>query len=579
MKEPEPKTKEIMIVDDQPENLTVLRKMLSEEGFVVRPAISGPLALKAVRETPPDLILLDIMMPEMDGFEVCRRLKEDEDLRDIPVIFVSALNETVDKLRGFALGAVDYVAKPFKSEEVLARVNVHLDLKAFRESHKALVREKEDLDILRQTVFQAVSETIVTVDRGLNIVYSNRASDNICPGGADFSEQLAAGRGPCSEALIKTVKAGRPLTELTVKCDCGPGDSGELVLNSLPLIDSNHRLYGAVLTIRNVTRLSELERGLSERKNLDGLTGKSAVMQKLYLLIEQIADADVNIFISGEKGTGKELVAEVAHYHSRRADRPLVKIECPAFSDGFIEGELFGHIKGAYSWADQDRAGVIEKAEGGSLYLEEVGSIPENVQLKLLRFLEQGEYERAGDSMARKADVRIMASSSADLPEMVEQGLFSEDLYRKLKGVHIKLPPLKERVEDIPLLCGRFLRSATLESGAGEAGFSEEAMSILVNYPWPGNIEELRQAVEQAATASPGSLIMPGGLPETLRDFAAGVTVLSDDSFVFAPKFDREILAATMAEENWNKAAAAKKLGVALSTLHRYLEKYGLKPE
>ena len=575
-----PEHKEVLIVDDQPANLTVLRKMLTEEGFVVRPAINGQIALNTIQATPPDLILLDIMMPEMDGFEVCRRLKEDETTRDIPVIFISALSETVDKLRGFALGAVDYITKPFQSEEVLARVNVHMDLKKNKDHLKSLIREKEEAFVLQRAIFESISDTIVTVDKDLNLISSNKAPEDICPSQGeaeqDFQEKLASGQGPCSQVLLQTLRTRQPVKEYRTSCNCTSNDSQVLVMNCTPLIDSSNIFTGAVLVIRDITRLAELEKDLEQRHNFGNIVGKSETMQKIYLLLEQIADTDINVLITGDSGTGKELIAEAVHFGSSRRDKPLVKVNCAALSENLLESELFGHVRGAFSGAVKDRVGRFEAAEGGTLFLDEVGDIPPNIQIKLLRFLENREFERVGDSKPIKADVRVAAASNQDLAARMKEGLFREDLYYRLKGIVIDLPPLQGRKEDIPLLCGHFLRTFQASYHKHIENIAEDAMGVLLNYSWPGNIRELKQAIEHAVALCPGGWITINHLPGELQEVAEDMGLAGDESFIYSPKFDRETIISTLKKHGGNKARAARELRIGRNTLYRYLDRYNI---
>ena len=548
---------------------------------MVRPAINGQIALNTIQATPPDLILLDIMMPEMDGFEVCRRLKEDETTRDIPVIFISALSETVDKLRGFALGAVDYITKPFQSEEVLARVNVHMDLKKNKDHLKSLIREKEEAFVLQRAIFESISDTIVTVDKDLNLISSNKAPEDICPSQGeaeqDFQEKLASGQGPCSQVLLQTLRTRQPVKEYRTSCNCTSNDSQVLVMNCTPLIDSSNIFTGAVLVIRDITRLAELEKDLEQRHNFGNIVGKSETMQKIYLLLEQIADTDINVLITGDSGTGKELIAEAVHFGSSRRDKPLVKVNCAALSENLLESELFGHVRGAFSGAVKDRVGRFEAAEGGTLFLDEVGDIPPNIQIKLLRFLGKPGI-RAGRRFKTHQGRRAGGGR-------LQPGSGRQNERRFVPGRPV-LPPERhshrpaaldrEEKRTFPLLCGHFLRTFQASYHKHIENIAEDAMGVLLNYSWPGNIRELRQAIEHAVALCPGGWITINHLPGELQDMAEDMGLAGDDSFIYSPKFDRETILSTLKKHGGNKARAARELRIGRNTLYRYLDRYNI---
>lgn len=375
--------KEVLIVDDQPENLTVLRKLLVERDYIVRASLDGQGALETARDSPPDLILLDIMMPEMDGYQVCRRLKEDETLRDIPVIFLSALSDTADKLRGFGLGGVDYITKPFQSEEVLARIKTHLELKATKEALEANIKDKVKLLTMQKAAFAAITETVVTVDQDLWIINANREPEGICAQFGDrgqiFQEKLFNGTGPCSGLLLETLRTRQPIRDFEIDCGCTPGNCRRLILNCTPLTKSTNLFLGATLVIRDVTRQRELEKKLSDRQSAWGLVGKSKSMQNLYRFLDQIAPLDDVALIVGEKGVGRELVAETLHYAGRRRDRPFVKVDCASASEQLLADLLFGRIEKSSSIAEEKITGQLEAAEGGTIYLSGIGDMPINI--------------------------------------------------------------------------------------------------------------------------------------------------------------------------------------------------------
>ncbi|MEN8135864.1 MAG: sigma-54 dependent transcriptional regulator [Thermodesulfobacteriota bacterium] len=578
MKEPQKKNN-VLIVDDSPVNITVLFEMLTQQRYQIRSALSGESALKSVQSDPPDLILLDILMPEMDGYEVCRVLKSNESTSQIPIIFISALTEVKDIVKAFQAGGVDYITKPFQMEEVLARVDTQLEL-------LNAIREKEESHLMLQTILDSIENTIITVDDQLQIINANRPLDDICTGMSgdkiSFQEKLKSGSGPCVKPLLQTLKTRKPIKEYRVKCNCEGEFNRTLVLNTAPLIRQQNELGGAVLVIRDITRLVELEKNLLEQHSYHNIIGKSEKMQKIYDLLEHTADLDVNVLICGDNGTGKELIAEAIHYAGSRSATPLIKVNCAALSESLLESELFGHVRGAFTGAVKERVGRIQAAEGGTLFLDEIGDISPQFQAKLLRFLEQKEFERVGDSKTLQADVRVIAATNQDLSAQVNKKKFREDLFYRLKGLMIQLPPLREREGDIPLLCRHFIRIFRKNLNKNIENMDEDVIKIFQAYPWPGNVRELKSAIHYACALCPGEIIqkehLPAELlPETAPRQLSGREMASLDN---SPKnrgvSEKESILAILARTDWNKAKTARLLGVSRATLYTKLSKYNI---
>ena len=407
----------VLIVDDTPANISVLLESLNQEGLEVLVARDGESALEQASYARPDLILLDVMMPGLDGFETCRRLKVEQATRDIPVIFMTALAETGDKVRGFEVGAVDYVTKPFQQREVLARVATHLELAHLRR---------------------------------------------------DLENRVAARTAELESALAEVEK-----------------------------------LKGR-LEAENRYLREEIQQG----HDFAEIIGESAVLKKALRKVEQVAELEATVLILGETGTGKELVARAIHDLSPRRDRALVKVNCAALPPTLIESELFGHEKGSFTGATGRRRGRFELAHQGTIFLDEVGEMPIELQAKLLRVLQEGEVERIGGEHPVKVDVRVIAATHRDLLEEIREGRFREDLYYRLNVFPVELPPLRQRRGDVTLLVRYFAtkvakklgRSPVLPSGIEEA---------LTHYDWPGNVRELQNVVERAVILSGGAASAP----------------------------------------------------------------------
>jgi DNA-binding NtrC family response regulator len=315
----------------------------------------------------------------------------------------------------------------------------------------------------------------------------------------------------------------------------------------------------------------EAENRLLRDEGRPKLIAGSPNMKPILDLIARVGPSDANVLITGEHGTGKEVVAQTLHGISGRASKPMVTVNAGGLSEGVFESELFGHVKGAFTDAKTDRVGRFELAEGGTLFLDEIANVPLNLQNKLLRVLETGEFERVGSSRTRKADVRILSATNADLTEEVNTGRFRQDLLYRLNTIEIRLPPLRERRADIPLLSQHFLRQHALRYRKYLTGFEDGAMQILLDHPWPGNIRELDHSVERAVLMAQGPVIRAGELG--LRGGREGSPRLEDMSLEEVECF---LIKKALARYDGNVSRAAEALGLSRSALYRRLQRFGL---
>jgi DNA-binding NtrC family response regulator len=406
----------VLLVDDQPQNLDVLIGVLEPSGYDIRVSRSGEVALELVSRFAPDLILLDVMMPGMDGFETCRRLKAAEASRSVPVIFLTALADPGDIIKGFEAGGVDYVAKPFNRRELSMRVATQLRLRL------------------------AVKE----LDR--------------------------------KNAALKSEIARRQA-----------------------LSAERDRLAG------HLSLLSDEE---TKRWGVEGFVGHSKTLKTIMGEIGRLQQAPTtSVLITGESGTGKELVARAIHFGSERAKGPFVPVNCSAVPAELADSLFFGHVKGAFTGAAGDRVGYFELAGGGTLFLDELGDMPLVLQAKLLRALEDRKVLPVGGDEERSVDVRVLAATNADLLAAVEQGNFRQDLYYRLAGFPVHLPPLRQRREDISLLAQHFLGLFVVEMGRSPVELSPAATAALRAYDFPGNIRQLKNVIERAMIESEGGSI------------------------------------------------------------------------
>jgi transcriptional regulator with GAF, ATPase, and Fis domain len=319
--------------------------------------------------------------------------------------------------------------------------------------------------------------------------------------------------------------------------------------------------------------IRELQSRVESPTEFCGIVSKNHKMQAIFQLIENIAPTDASVLIQGDSGTGKELVARAIHYLSPRKEKPLIVIDCSAYPATLLESELFGHEKGAFTGAIRQKAGRFEQADGGAVFLDEIGEIPFPAQIKLLRVLQTHQFERLGGEKTMTVNVRLIAATNRNLLDEVKKGEFREDLYYRLNVIPIYLPPLRQRRNDIPLLAVHFLGHFAGGEGKKAEGFSPDAMRLLLDYSWPGNVRELENSIEHAAVLAKGRRIEPAHLPAVLHK--AHVTS-------FRPKpptlYEQEasLLQEAMEECGWNKKEAARRLGISRSTLYEKLRKYGI---
>ncbi|MFN7974243.1 MAG: sigma-54 dependent transcriptional regulator [Acidobacteriota bacterium] len=468
---------QVLIADDDPAVLWVLSEIFEGEGHEIATAQTGAEALAAVSASTPDLILLDVHMPGMDGLEVLRRLRMDAEERRISVVMMSDVESVKTAIYALRLGAFDYVSKPINVDE-------------------------------------------------LKIVVQN-----------------------------------------------------------------------ALRTHHLEERVSALEEQLHERVAFENIIGRSESMQKIYGLLERIAGRDVTVLILGESGTGKELIAQALHHRSQRRDGPFIPVDCGTLPENLIESELFGYERGAFTGAERRKPGKFELAHGGTLFFDEIGNISTGLQSRLLRALETGEVTRLGGTAPVRTDVRIISATNADIEKGVREGTFREDLFYRLNVITVKLPPLRERRDDIPILTNHFLDVFQKRHGKSGLVLTRDAMKAFYDYHWPGNVRELRNIVERAVILSDGEIgrdVLPSnmGVDRPLRPpdkLAATAAIASPPDAEPAPlslkdakklgrqTMEEEQILRALKESGGNKTKAARLLGVSLKTLYNRIHEYGLK--
>ncbi len=322
------------------------------------------------------------------------------------------------------------------------------------------------------------------------------------------------------------------------------------------------------------------ELSIVQRDHFYNIIGKSPEMQKIYSLIEAVLNTRATVLINGESGTGKRLIAHAIHkYNEHERGKPFVEVSCGALTETLLESELFGHVKGAFTGAIKDKIGRFELADGGSIFLDEIDAFSPALQVKLLRVLQDGEFEMVGDNQTKKIDVRVIAATNQNLQELIVQGKFRKDLFYRLNIISLEIPPLRKRKEDIPILVEHFIKKHAKHLSKKVENISAEALSILVNYSWPGNVRELENVIERAAILSKSSIITPDDFPEFLSSLSAREQRAAEPRLKLKHALqspEKELIIKALERTDWNRSEAAQVLGINRTTLYKKMSKFGL---
>jgi len=426
-----------------------------------------------------------------------------------------------------------------------------------------------------ENILDNLKEGIIAHDMHRRIFFFNTEAEHI----TGYSRQEVLGRD-CHEAF------GTPFCgERCVFCDDTPepADKSEYTLNLTTKTGEHRRVEmtvtsmkngsgqftGVLASFRDITALFSLQMKAGELTSFGNIIGQDSKMLDIFKQIREVAGYDYPVHIFGETGTGKELISNAVHNESARAGGPFVPINCGALPEGLIESELFGHVKGAFSGAIRDKKGRFELADGGTVFLDEIAELSNNMQVRLLRFLQEGMFERVGGEQTTTVNVRVISATNKELKKAVKQDKFRDDLYYRLNVIPIRLPPLRDRKIDIPLLVEHFLREAGERYHRKPPKVSSKAMSLMLDYRWPGNVRELQNAIQFAFVKCSGKTIAAADLPLELRDIE-NICIRRGPS----RKLTLEGVRSTLIKTGGNKAKAAKLLGVGRATLYRFLGEY-----
>lgn len=560
----------ILVIDDEEGIRYTFKSFLMDEGHDVETAQNYREALDKLSDRSYDLIFADIILEGRSGLEVLRVVRERSLL--CPVIMITGEPNIESASEAVRLGAFDYIPKPVKQEKLLQVTRMAL-------RHMGLLMERENYRTHLEAVFSSIRDGIISTDHEMNIVAMNASAMEICglirgAAGRPFPAVTDGCDLKCLEYIRETLATNRPLHAPRMECRLR-GQTRVMDVTTSPLIKGPSTPPGAMIVLRDVTHLTLLENSLGQRQQLLHLVGKSEKMQQVYARIDALAGVDTTVLISGESGTGKELVAEALHYTGERKHKPLVKVNCAALPENLLESELFGHVRGAFTGAVSDKIGRFEKADGGTIFLDEIGELTPKVQLQMLRVLQEKTFERVGDSQSIKVDVRLVAATNKVLLEKVRQKEFREDLFYRLKVVEVHLPPLRERRDDIPLLVDHFIKKFSAKFNKTLHSISHQALRALTVYHWPGNVRELEHALEHAFVLCRNLTITLSDLPPELSDPPSAPRNFTADVSLD----ERPRLLQALEKASWNKAKAARLLGINRKTIYRKLEKYGLLSE
>lgn len=463
----------ILAVDDNPESLFVLRKVLEQAGFSVRTAGGAQEALVALEDSPPILIVLDVVMPGVSGFEFLQKIRSYESLQLVPVIMLTARSSLEDVVQGLQSGADDYISKPYEPLELVQRI-------------RAALRVRE-------------------------------------------------------------------------------------LMNRLQSAEA-----------RNEQLLSQINQGLG----FYGIVGQSPAMQRVFALLEKIIGADSSVLIEGSSGTGKELVARAIHFQSSRKHKPFIVKNCAGLSEQLADAELFGYARGSFTGAYRDHRGLFEAANGGTLFLDEIGEIPLAVQGKLLRVLQGGGVLPVGSTLEKRVDVRVVAATNSNLKRMVSLGKFREDLFYRINVLHLELPSLSERREDIPILVKYFLEKFCERRGQPVPAVEEEVMQALARHSWKGNVRELQNEVERMLIFAAGrsslgldlisAEIRPDSFAATIVDSRTEHSSSLRSLKEAAEILERKMISSALQDLSGNRSQVARRLGISRSNLIAKIKTYNL---
>ena len=467
--------------------------------------------------------------------------------------------------------------------EVTGCIEILQDLSAYSELLDRIRYDEHRLKL----ILDNLDIGVFTVNRGGHITSFNSMAETIT--GYQRQEILGQHHAKLTGcnlpgqicSLAESIESGETLANLHRQLFTKDGRKLPIRANFMALRNEAGDTIGGLETFQDLSLIQQLNRAISNKYTFADMIGKDGVMQQIFEILPVVADSEANVLVVGPTGTGKDLLAKIVHNASRRKDKPFVKVNCAALPDNLLESEMFGYVKGAFTGADRDKPGRFQEAEGGSIFLDEIGDLPLPLQAKLLRVLEDKEFYPLGGRELCRVDVRIIAATNQIVEELVREKRFREDLFYRLNVMRLELPPLKERRGDLPLLISNFLKQYNITKGAAVSKIAEDAMEILLNYNYPGNIRELENIIEHACVLCQGEVIERRHLPMYLQTSSAqreGEIIASPDAAGARGQWERQRIVEVLTEHSWHRQKAAKALGMDRTTLWRKMKKYDILP-
>jgi PAS domain S-box-containing protein len=431
-------------------------------------------------------------------------------------------------------------------------------------------------------ILDSVADGVFTINEKGKITFFNRAAEEI----TGFTKEEALGHN-CFDifranicqtncALKETIKTGREIINLPINIINKEGKELPISVSTAVLRDAKGKIIGGVETFRDLSAIEELKKELRQRYSFQDIVSKNHTIQDIFQILPDIAESDSTVLIQGPSGSGKELFAKAIHTLSLRKDKAFVKVNCGALPDNLLESELFGYVKGAFTDAKKDKPGRFALANGGTIFLDEIGDMSPALQVKLLRVLQDREYEPLGGTTTMRVDVRVVAATNRDLVVLVRSRQFRDDLYYRLNVVKIDLSPLSRRREDIPLLVEHFVEKFNLKTGKNLAGVSYEVMSFLMRYDFPGNVRELENIVEHAFVMCKGEMIELRHLPPELVESARETVIKEKEVSKPLQTAEAEVIRKALERNKSNRLRTARELGIDRATLWRKIKRYGI---
>ncbi|NOZ63160.1 MAG: PAS domain-containing protein [Calditrichaeota bacterium] len=432
-----------------------------------------------------------------------------------------------------------------------------------------------------EIILDSIADGVFTVDCDWRITSFNKAAEGIT--GVSKKEALGSicrdvfHSNVCdSQCVLKqSIKENRYIRNKSIYIVNAKGEQVPITISAAPLKDESGKIIGGVESFRDVSEIVELRKKLEKKYYFQDIISKSAGIQKIFSILPDIAVSDSTVLIRGESGTGKELFAQAIHNLSNRAKKPLIIVNSGALPDTLLESELFGYKAGAFTDAKRDKPGRFALADSGTIFLDEIGDVSPALQVRLLRVLQEKTYEPLGSTESIKSDVRIIAATNKNLEKMVEEGTFREDLYYRLNVVSISLPPLRERKEDVPLLVNQFIDRFNKLKNKNIEGVSDEVLTVLMNYDFPGNIRELENIIEYSFILCHGKTIHINHLPEQLTSKFRKVSQQITAGMTLA-EIQKRAVEQALIRNNWKKMATARELNVDKGTLRRMIQRLGI---